>query len=267
MDSSLQGDIVKPLWLAALSALVLAAAALRADGPADNVADKVRPVPPPGVAIPAADRDELQAGADDLGKEIGDLRAALKDKPALLDLLPDVQIYHKAVRSALAYNEFYDVKQVATARDFLKQGRERAAALRDGKAPWTTATGLVARGYVSQHRRLSPALRVGRSGVVPSRQGRQAPPRPLVPRPQRGPDRAEIHQRLPKGRRRVHAGRRLRAAPLRPLLLRQQVRRRSRCLRGDGQRQEALSHRRQPRGDPRLLDGRGGVLALGRASP
>ena len=137
-------------WFAALSALALAAASLHADGPGDNVADKVRPVPPPGVEIPAADREALQAGVNELGKEIDDLRAALKGKPDLLNLLPDVQIYYNAVRYALAYNEFYNVKETDTATAFLKQGHERAEALRDGKAPWTTATGLVARGYVSR---------------------------------------------------------------------------------------------------------------------
>ncbi len=143
---------MKPLWLTALLAATLAAAAVRADGPADNQPDKVRPVPPPGVAIPAADRAELQAGVEELGKEIDDLRTALKDKPTLLELLPDVQIYYNAVRYPLTCNEFYGdaAKQVATARAFLKQGHERAQALRDGKAPWTTATGLLARGYVSR---------------------------------------------------------------------------------------------------------------------
>jgi dienelactone hydrolase len=137
-------------WLIVLSALTLAAGALRADGPADNRADKVRPVPPPGAAIPAADREELQTGVDALGKEIDDLRTALKDKADLLDLLPDVQIYYNAVRYPLKYNEFYDVKQVGTAKAFLKQGQERAKDLREGKSPWTTATGLLARGYVSK---------------------------------------------------------------------------------------------------------------------
>jgi pimeloyl-ACP methyl ester carboxylesterase len=141
---------VKPHWLITFFALTLTAGALRADGPADNRVDKVRLVPPPGVAIPAADRDELQTGVDALGKEIDDLRTALKDKPALLDLLPDVQIYHNAVRYALKYNEFYDVKQVGTAKAFLKQGQERAKELREGKAPWATAIGLMARGYVSR---------------------------------------------------------------------------------------------------------------------
>src|SRR5262245_45742129 len=33
-----------------------------ADGPADNVADKVRPIPPPGIALGDADRSELTEG-------------------------------------------------------------------------------------------------------------------------------------------------------------------------------------------------------------
>src|SRR5262249_42778943 len=85
-----------------------------------------------------------------LGKDIDGLRAALQDKPSLLELLPDVQIYHNAVRYALTYDEFYDVKQVPIARNLLQQGRERAKALREGKAPWKTATGLVVRGYLSK---------------------------------------------------------------------------------------------------------------------
>lgn len=142
---------MKAHWLIALLSLTFAAVC-HADGPGDNLPDKVRPVPPPGVAIPAADRQELQAGVDALGKEISDLRSALKDKPDLLDLLPDVQIYYNAVRYPLTYNEFYGdaAKQVAAAKAFLKQGQERAQALRDGKAPWTSATGLIARGYVSR---------------------------------------------------------------------------------------------------------------------
>src|SRR5205823_14551777 len=70
-------------------------------------------------------------------------------RPPLLELLPDVQIYHNAVRYALKYNEFYSDKEFVVARNLLRQGLERATALRDGKAPWTTATGLIVRGYLS----------------------------------------------------------------------------------------------------------------------
>jgi len=50
--------------------------------------------------------------------------------------LPDVQIFHNAVRYALTYNEFYDVKQVATAKAFLKLGQERAKGLRESAVLW-----------------------------------------------------------------------------------------------------------------------------------
>ena len=121
-----------------------------ADGPADNKSDSVRPVPPPGVKISDAARVELQAGADALAKDIEALRTSLKGKPALLDLLPDVLIYHKAVDWALRHDEFYATNEVATARDLLKRGGERAQALREGRAPWLAQTGLVVRAYQSK---------------------------------------------------------------------------------------------------------------------
>ena len=123
---------------------------VRADGPADNLADRVRPVPPKGIAVPAADRAALQAGVDELGKEIESVREALRRKPDLLGLLPDVQIYHNAVRYALAYDEFFRPREIAVAKDLLKRGMERAGQLRSGEAPWNAATGLVVRGYVSK---------------------------------------------------------------------------------------------------------------------
>jgi pimeloyl-ACP methyl ester carboxylesterase len=129
---------------------LVAAAVARGDGPQDNLPDNVRPVPPPGVAVPAADREFLQTGVDQLGKEVEALRDVLKAKPALLELLPDVQIYHKAVHYALAYNEFFDPREVAVAKKLLEQGLERAKLLRQGQPLWATATGLVARGYVSK---------------------------------------------------------------------------------------------------------------------
>jgi predicted peptidase len=152
---------VKTRWPFAL-VLLGAVAFVHADGPGDNLPDKVRPVPPPGVAVPEADRQALQAGVDQLGKDIDALRADLKGKPALLELLPDVQVYHNAVRYALQYNEFFGTKEkpdakelsatkeVAIARDLLRQGKERAEQLRANKPAWTTQTGMVVRGYVSK---------------------------------------------------------------------------------------------------------------------
>lgn len=66
----------------------------------------VRRIPPAGVAIAPDDHRELTAGVEALNKEVDELRSALKDNPALLDLLPDVQIYANAVRYALQHDEF-----------------------------------------------------------------------------------------------------------------------------------------------------------------
>jgi hypothetical protein len=133
-----------------LATLLLIAGATFADGPEDNNPDKVRPVPPPGIAVPAGLRAELEAGVAALGQEIDDLRASLAKKPALLELLPDVQIFYNAVHYALKYNEFYGKQEFAVAKKHLEDGRKRAESLRDGQAPWNTATGLVVRGYRSK---------------------------------------------------------------------------------------------------------------------
>lgn len=115
-----------------------------------NNPENVRRIPPAGIEIPAADRVELEAGVARLGKEIEALRIELKNNPALLDLLPDVQIFYNAVRYALTYGEFFKPEEVKAAAWQLKQGMERVYDLRSGRAPWKTQTGLVVRGYVSE---------------------------------------------------------------------------------------------------------------------
>jgi hypothetical protein len=124
------------------------AGSVRADGPLDNLPDKVRPIPPNGRPLADADRAELSAGVDELGKEIDALGTALKGPSR--ELLPDVQIYYNAVRYALKHNEFFDAREIPIARKLLEQGRARARQLRDGNAPWNSATGLIVRGYVSR---------------------------------------------------------------------------------------------------------------------
>ncbi len=134
----------------ALALLFLSSLWLQAVGQGNIVADNVKPVPPPGISLTAADQQELTEGIEKLGQTIAELRNALKGKPALLELLPDVQIYFNAVRYALVHKEFYNAKEIPVAKRMLEQGLERAALLRKGEAPWTTATGLVARGYLSR---------------------------------------------------------------------------------------------------------------------
>ena len=133
-------------WIIFLAAGIFA----RADGLADNLSEGVRRIPPPGMAISADDRAELERGVAELKTEIDSLPKKLRDKPALLALLPDVQIFYNAVRYPLACDEFFKTNEIQIARELLREGLERAHFLRDGKAPWTTTTGLVVRGYVSK---------------------------------------------------------------------------------------------------------------------
>ncbi len=137
----------------ALAATVLAQtpADPDANAPAASPAQNRQPkqLPPPGVAIPDADRAELTTAVAELGKEIAALNLS-KLGGGMDALIPDVEVFHKAVDWALRYDEFYNVKEVATARTLLAEGKSRAAALKEGEAPWTTQTGLVVRGYRSK---------------------------------------------------------------------------------------------------------------------
>lgn len=137
-----------PFLLAAAWAVLAAASTLRADGPADNVAEKVRPIPPPGIEIPADDKRALSEGANRLGTAIEALRA---DVPAAVrSRLPDVQIFHKAVDWAVRYGEIFATNEVQAARAQLAEGWKRLAALAEGRTPWLQQTGLVVLGYASR---------------------------------------------------------------------------------------------------------------------
>lgn len=130
-----------------LVALLAAVASLpaTADGPKDNDPASVKPIPPAGNDIPAADRDEIK-------KSLAELQQLIKDM-GTHELLPDVQIHEKAVRWALDYNEIYDGKggkPAASVKKVLAAGLERAKQLADGKTPWATQTGPVLRGYKSK---------------------------------------------------------------------------------------------------------------------
>jgi hypothetical protein len=138
--------------LFAAAVCFVAGAPSAADGPKDNLPDKVRPIPPTdkAVNVPPEDLAELKAGLDELRKAIDDIPAAFGTEHPLVALLPDVEVYHKAVRFAVELGEFYNPKEIVVAKAHLKTGLKRAAELRANKPSWTTQTGLVVRGYRSK---------------------------------------------------------------------------------------------------------------------
>jgi len=130
--------------------LLLLATAVLADGPKDNVATAVRPIPPPGVPVPEADKKALQQGLIELRVAIDNAAKAQAKNPRLGDLLPDVEIFHKAVDWAVRYNEFFKTTEFKTAQELIAEGKARAAAFLKGEAPWTTQKGPVVRAYRSR---------------------------------------------------------------------------------------------------------------------
>lgn len=108
--------------------------------------------PPTGIPIPPEIRAELEEGVAELRETIEELRLMTVSDARIRELLPDIVIYYNAVHYALEHDQFYrkdDPNDFEIAATFLRQGMERAAALKKGQAPWARQTGLVVRGYVS----------------------------------------------------------------------------------------------------------------------
>ena len=101
--------------------------------------------PAPGIEIPEQDRAFLHSQAEKLRAEMESMNG-----PQFRRFLPDVRIFYNAIRYGLDHDMFYKSGDVALAKDLLKRGFVRAGNLKEGKHPWTTATGLVVRGYVSK---------------------------------------------------------------------------------------------------------------------
>ncbi|HEY4085523.1 MAG TPA: hypothetical protein VGM43_06270, partial [Bryobacteraceae bacterium] len=110
--------------------------------PASQQGDKIKINPPPGVTVAEADQKALHTGLTRLQTKID----ALKGNPHLAD----VAVFSKAVSYALDGNEFFSPDDVFKAKELLRIANERADQLAHGDAPWTRATGLVARGYISK---------------------------------------------------------------------------------------------------------------------
>ncbi|MCA9007667.1 MAG: prolyl oligopeptidase family serine peptidase, partial [Planctomycetaceae bacterium] len=131
-----------------LFCLTLLPSLTKADGPKDNIPDEVRRIPALGVEVPAEQKQQLEQGLAKLKTSLDQLK---KSKDARIKaLIPDVEIYYRAVWSALEYQEFFHEREIGTGLNLLKQGQERADQLLKGEAPWTQQTGLVVRGYISK---------------------------------------------------------------------------------------------------------------------
>jgi len=110
--------------------------------------EPVRIVPEAGIDIPSSVRASLEEVVSDLGARIESLYASLDDSKG--QWLPDIEIYHNAVRVALDQRIFREESEFEIAETLVAQGNERADQLQLGSPPWVSARGLVVRGYRSK---------------------------------------------------------------------------------------------------------------------
>ena len=128
----------------------IALAALLSLGPVELPAQSAaaKSLPPPGISISENDERELKSALEKFDSDLRALKSTAA--PAALRLLPEVEIYGKAVRYAVDYHEFFRSNEVGIARTLLKLGSQRAQQLREGHPAWPEATGLVVRAYLSK---------------------------------------------------------------------------------------------------------------------
>jgi hypothetical protein len=130
--------------------LTLAAAAFSSLALAQTPPAPPKKIPAPGITLTTAERAALAEGVDALRRDIDALARELAGDAKLAALLPDVEIFHKAVAWSLADDTFYSPKEIAYARTLLTKGGERVAQLRAKQAPWLEARGLIVRGHRSK---------------------------------------------------------------------------------------------------------------------
>ena len=125
--------------------LVLSSAAISEWAAAAESPQIPRVIPPAGIEVPKEDLALILAALDEL-----DAGLQKGQSSPLYKLLPDIEIYAKAVRYAVDHGEFYAAKDIDRALEILEIGRQRTKRLAERQAPWTEETGLVVRGYRSK---------------------------------------------------------------------------------------------------------------------
>jgi hypothetical protein len=106
-------------------------------------------LPPPGISVPDSVRTNLQTKLQHLQERIASAYAA-RSSDNVLQFFPDVQIFEKAVRSALDHNEFFRTNEFAVAEKLISEGVRRAESFSRGEYPWLTSKGLMVRAYQSR---------------------------------------------------------------------------------------------------------------------
>lgn len=115
-----------------------------------NLVAKSPRVPSIGIKIPEDIYRSLRKESDTLRQKINQLNVQHSKNSALLNLIPDIQVFHKAIDWGLRHQNFYKENEFKIAKKLLEEANTRATQLANGKSPWTRKSGLVVRGYISK---------------------------------------------------------------------------------------------------------------------
>ncbi|HET6249870.1 MAG TPA: alpha/beta hydrolase-fold protein [Tepidisphaeraceae bacterium] len=132
---------MKHLQIKAL--LLISTAIVGAAAHADDWKPIPRVLPPVGMKLPEAQQQEIQSAEKALAARIAPVTA---DPDGLL---PDIELYDKAIRFALVNGEFYSAKDVPVATALIATANKRLDELAQNQHPWTTQHGQFVRGYRS----------------------------------------------------------------------------------------------------------------------
>ncbi len=117
------------LWFIKFSSVLLllnVITCIHADGPADNTAVQVRPIPPPGIALPEQVKSELLIKSKDVREALSKLNLDDVSKS-------QIEVIPRAIEMAVEQGMFYVDKEFAQAKELLDLAQKRVQAASEGK--------------------------------------------------------------------------------------------------------------------------------------
>lgn len=116
-------------WLAILFSCTVSPTLMAWDGPADNHPNQVRPIPPPGIAIPEATRTQLL-------QRTAAIRQSVAQQPGDEDDAAQVLVFARAIEMTLETGMVYSEQELAQLDQVLEEGERRAVRWSQGDRGW-----------------------------------------------------------------------------------------------------------------------------------
>lgn len=121
-----------------LALVVLLAGDLSADGPADNLPDQVRQIPPPGIDIPDAVIEALQWRCQAIRTQ---WQSLCRRDPGAATFDSEVLVFPRAVELAIEFGQFYKPQEPKHASALLDEAARRIKIVESGGS-WSEVVGL-----------------------------------------------------------------------------------------------------------------------------